>query len=83
MWGIDAFPDANATAKEMGEKVWKSIEGLFEKHVKLPDYVSMGNLPKGTLAIVTNADEAEMIIPPGYRLWIREVRRMVKLDASG
>ncbi len=83
MWGIDAFSDPNATAKEMGGKVWKSIEGLFEKHVKLPDYVSMGNLSEGTPAIVTNADEAEMIIPPGYRLRIREVRRMVKLDASG
>ena len=48
MWGIDAFSDPNTTAKEMGEKVWKSSEGMFEKHVKLPDYVSMGNLSEGT-----------------------------------
>ena len=57
--------------------------GDVRKACETPDYVSMGNLSEGTPAIVTNADEAEMIIPPGYRLRIREVRRMVKLDASG
>ena len=31
MWGIDAFSDPNATAKEMGEKVWTRISHLDHK----------------------------------------------------